>query len=52
MTLEEYHRGYRERLGRVMLNPFDLNAFMDWLQWTARNPGPAVAWSGLPGGAA
>jgi hypothetical protein len=53
MTLaEEYHEGYRSRLGRVMLNPFDLDAFMDWLRWTANNPGVAGSWSGRPGGAA
>jgi hypothetical protein len=46
MSLAEYHRGYRERLGRLLLNPFDINAFMEWLRWTALNPGPSVTWGG------
>jgi hypothetical protein len=45
MSLAEYQRGYRERLGRVMLNPFDLTAFTDWLRWTFQNPGQSVVWS-------
>jgi len=46
MDLAEYHRGYRERLGRWMLNPWDLEALWEWLSWGKNHPGPAVVWGG------
>jgi hypothetical protein len=38
MDLVAYHRGYRERLGRWLLNPFDLHVLGDWMDFIFSTP--------------
>ncbi len=38
MKLADYHRGYRERLGRWLLNPFYIHALGDWMDYIFSTP--------------